>query len=88
MFKLTILVFTLVSLVCSSPAPQNNRGPNPNLNCNAVTRVVGALKPLGAKATSFCNSYLSISPTITQTTTLTPATVYVPYHLIHPISYL
>jgi hypothetical protein len=42
------------------------------VNCNAVTGVLGIVKALGAPATSFCSSYLSVPATSTVLTTTTP----------------
>jgi hypothetical protein len=53
--------------------------PNPNevfvaraVNCKAVTGVIGAIKALGAPATSFCSSYLKVPATSTVRATVTP----------------
>lgn len=47
------------------------------VNCAKVTGALSVLKKLGPPATSFCSSYLKIPGTLTSTTTVTPATVYV-----------
>ncbi|KAH6616258.1 hypothetical protein C7974DRAFT_379198 [Boeremia exigua] len=42
------------------------------VNCKAATGVLGAVKALGAPATSFCSSLLQVPATSTVQTTITP----------------
>jgi hypothetical protein len=70
-----VLLLSFTAAVVASPAPTALEDRN-IINC----KVIGALadlKPLGAKATSFCSSYLHIPTPITQTVTAAAATVYV-----------
>lgn len=71
MFGLLHSLALLPVLVHAGPYPQ----PTPAVaeldkravNCNAVNLALSALKILGAPATSFCSSYISVPATTTMT---------------------
>ena len=71
--------FTLSLTVTLWGSTQVNARPQPGeelvaraVNCKAVTGVLGAVKALGAPATSFCSSYLNVPATTTIKITTRP----------------
>jgi len=62
--RMLLATLSLIVIQAAAASDYNDALVERAINCNAVTKVVNAVKALGGPATSFCSSFLSIPATL------------------------